>query len=671
MTGTKRAKGKKRIEADVEAFRWDGPGGARRGSDAPVAALLALTGTLVVARTDGTTEALPVAEGPGPLLEGARRVWRTETPLNALAWGFGEVLGAAGDRIVRLGPDGSLRDGPAFDGVVGALCARVGKVFAVAGDAVHTLDRQGEEWAIVRSTPLPFDGCHDLDVDRTGRYALAVRKPSPEGVVVDLETGGQVGAVAVAKWEAKDVADVYARFSPVADNVYRFASRSDEVDKLAKLGRSGRKITVRPLLGQPSAWCTPVASSPDGRHVASRQSGVGVLVWDLATERHVLFAELDDADRYDKFARSASRAPVSARALGDGVKVTRWAHLPVPDGDTTAVAVAPGARYAAVGGADGSVVVIDGATRRIEHGDGTVRQPALRTRVIRCDPERKTYGVGVFGDGVWLGHAYTGATRVTAVELATGEPRDLDITGITPWGCAVSGDTLAVRHADGVRGYDRASLAPLWESADLLPDHDHHRFHDGLLLGRRITEDKAVVLARYDPRTGTRAADLTLACDGRPLRPESIAYDPRTGDVAVRADCEGKERWHLCRADAPTVHLPVFETVIGAQGVGITRDEHGWHVLPFRDPDTPVASGLTTAGLALVYPRLHVDVARGLAVGQDFNRRLGLWRLDGSAFRLFDGLGEAEATGFAFTDDGLWLHSYKGDSLYLLNLPEI
>ncbi|WP_148085926.1 hypothetical protein [Actinocorallia herbida] len=669
MTGTKRVEGKKRAVVDPAAFRWDPPG-AEAVSAAPVCALLALTGTLVVARADGAVEAVPVAEGPGALLGRPRALRRSGPPLTALAWGFGEVLGAAGERIARIGADGVLRDGPGLGAPIGALCTRAGKVFAVAGDAVHTLDRAGEGWAVVRRTPLPFDGGHDLDIDRNGKYALVCRRPR-EGVVVELETGAGVGHLRPGGHAAKTTTELYGRFSPVADNVYRFSSRAHHVDKLARLARSGRSLGFRHELEQPSTWCTPVASSPDGRHVASRQSGVGVLVWDLATERQVLFAELDDADREAKYARSARRAPVAARALGDGIGITRWAALPVSDGAALAIAVAPGARYAAVGGADGSLTVVDGATRRIEHGDGRVRQAAVLTGVVPTGPAARH----AFGrDGTWTGLAEDG--RVTTVDLATREVRalgSLDLIGLVVLGLAVEDDVLVVTHAAGARGHDRATLAEVWNADDVLAGLPRPTYSGGVLLGHPDAGEWPRALIRYDPRTGERDGDLTLACEDGTFAAGRIVRDRRTGDVAVLGACvwHQRPRWHLFRDGSPAVHLPAFDAVVPEVFAGISRQEGSWSLHPLANPDEPLASGLTEGGLSFIYPALHVDLARGLAVGQDFTgRRLAVWRLDGSAFHLHDGLGEAWSTGYAFSDDGaLWLHSHKGDSLYRAVLP--
>ncbi|WP_460303408.1 WD40 repeat domain-containing protein [Actinocorallia aurea] len=668
MTGTKRTK-RKNPAFDPEAYRWE-PDGEVGGSDAPVLALLALTGTLVVARADGTVEAVPVADGPGPLMGGPRLLGRSEPPVTALAWGFGEVLGAVGDRIVRIGA--GLREGPDLGAPIGALCTRDGRVFAVAGDAVHTLDRDGDAWTVSRRTPLPFDGAHDLDVDRNGRHAVVCRRPR-DGVVVELETGAQIGHLRPAQHAVKTTNEMYARFSPVADNVYRFSSREHSVDKMARLARSGRTLGFAHDLHQPSSWCTPVASSPDGRHVASRQSGVGVLVWDLATERQVLFAELDDADRQAKYARSARRTPTAARALGDGIKITRWAGLPEIDGDASAVAVAPGARYAAVGGADGTVTVVDGATRRIEAGAGRVRQPPLLTGIVPVGPtERRGFAGGAF-----LGVAKDG--RVVSVDLATREVREhgaLDLTGIVVLGSdvAVEDDVFVLKHWEGHRAYDRETLAEVWRTDDISSAYPRQFSSGGLLLGYPDEGEPPRALIRYDPRTRERGQDLPLVCEHGAFAPEDAVGVPGTQDVAVLGECfpGRRARWHLFHNGEPAVHLPPFEAVLPEIGAGITREEGTWSLRPFLAPDRPLASGLTDGGLAGIHRAMHVDLARGLALSRDATgHRLAVWRLDGSAFHLYDALGEAWSTRYAFADDGtLWFHAYKRDSLYRLILPE-
>ncbi|WP_344244988.1 hypothetical protein [Actinocorallia libanotica] len=629
-------------------------------------ALLALTGTLVVAREDGTVEALRVGEGPGPLLDGLCTVWRSEVPVGALTWGHGEVLGAAGDRLVRFGADGSLREGPALGEPIGALCTRAGKVFAVAGPAVHTLERAGDAWRTARSTPLPEEGHHDLDIDRKGAHAVAVRTPPrrerlpPRGVVVNLETGRQVGRVDVAQWEAESVTEMYARFSPVTDNVYRFATLNHGVEKLARFGGSGRKLRQPwTLQRQPSTLCTPVASCPDGRYVASRQHGIGVLVWDLAIEENVLYAELEDAGQEE---RSAG-----------------WARTSIHDGGTSAVAVAPGLRYAAVGGADGGVTVVDGPTRRIEHADGTVRQPALLDRVIqvggKSGPGRHDrLGEGEFCDGAWFGSSLE-RTSATVVDLDSGETRRLDLGGRRALRTVADKDTLAVVHDRGIVGYDRLTLTEIWDTGMDSAGLRGSAYSGGLVLAHQLSGDGNGRIIRYDPRTGRSESSPDLVCRGRTFGVEEMELHPDTGDMAVLASCDGSTpAWHLLRDDAPVTHLAGFTKVIAAQGIGLHEENGTWSLRSLREPDRPLFSGRPDEDLTRFISSVEsmaVDLDRGIAVGQEImGRRLAFWRLDGSAFQIIDGIGEVWADRFSFTDDSLWLHSRRGDRLYRLDLPD-
>lgn len=75
-----------------------------------------------------------------------------------------------------------------------------------------------------------------------------------------------------AAWQAKGVHEIDARFSPQGDHVFVAYSRAHWP---LKLSYRGRKVGQ---LEQPSAWCTPLAASPEGRWLAARQSGVGVIV---------------------------------------------------------------------------------------------------------------------------------------------------------------------------------------------------------------------------------------------------------------------------------------------------------------------------------------------------------------------------------------------------------
>ncbi|MEO3786013.1 WD40 repeat domain-containing protein [Actinocorallia sp. B10E7] len=419
MTGQRT---RKRASSSEEDLRWGAEPGAEPSErpQAPVLALLALTDALIASHADGHVIVHPVGEALGAPWE----LCRTDPPLSSLAFCGGELVGASGNRLVRVAPDGTMPDPLELDAPVGAVISRAGRVYAVAGDAVHTF----EDWRPVHRTPIPLSNCHDLDVDRRGKHVVVCERPG-SGYVVELGTGIVVGHCGITAHERKTVTETYARFSPVTDNLYRASSRAHRVTKLARLGKSGRALGWKHNLEQPSTWCTPLASSPDGRYVASRQSGTGVLVWDLRTERQVVFAELDDARYQEKFTKRMRREPVAVQPFGDGsVKVSRWAALLDRDGEATAVAVAPGARYAAVGGRDGTVTVIDVRTRRIERSDGLVQQPACLSALVEVgDPSAWS-----FTGGSWIGFFPEREPHV--VDLATGQtisPDTADVQNLT------------------------------------------------------------------------------------------------------------------------------------------------------------------------------------------------------------------------------------------------
>jgi len=655
MTGRKT---RKRALSPEEEFRWAAEPEAEQPepSEAPVLALLALTDALLASHADGSVlvHSIDALGTPWELC-------RVDPPMHAMAFCDGELVGASGNRLVRVTPGGTVSEPLELDAPVGAVVARAGRVYAVAGGTVYTF----EDWKPVHRTPVPLSDCHDLDVDRRGKHVVVCERPG-KGYVVELGTGTVVGHCNLAADARKTVTETYARFSPVTDNLYRASSRAHKVEKLARLGRSGRTLGWRHDLDQPSTWCTPLASSPDGRYVASRQSGVGVLVWDLRTERQVVFAELDDSVHQEKFAKRMRREPADVRPLGEGsVKVTRWKALPERDGEATAVAVSPGARYAATGGRDGTVTVIDVRTRRIERGDGLVRQPACLSEVVEIgDPM-----AGSFTDGSWVGISAEGELHV--VDLATGRassPGSVDVRGMSRSRLHLEENEIVVTDGREARAFDRRTLAPVWRAEDPLPGCGPLHYSGSELLAFDEPGGEIRLIRRYRPRTGERL-------DGPPVtrEPGFLVVDDlmlsRAGRFAARARFGyGNTYWYMLSPDGePGPLLPEDLRPLPDGEHAVVSGVQGWQVLSLSDPRTPLH---VVDDLEITLGTAHVDLAAGLVAGQDLHTgRLYVWTVDGGPVASFDGFGEARASEFAFTDGGLWLLSRGQERLYRLALP--
>lgn len=191
-----------------------------------------------------------------------------------------------------------------------------------------------------------------------------------------------------------------------------------------------------------------------------------------------------------------------------------------------------------------------------------------------------------------------------------------------------------------------------------------------MLLATAQEGDQPRLLRRYDPRTAVFEPDLPVTCENGTFHPIGYRFDPETGDVVLTGECvrRGGNKAHLFRGGTGQgVHLPANDVEVRGAAIGVRRTPEGWSLYRLGDPGTTLVA-LSDRGLGLRIPELHVDTARGWAVGQDYGgRRFALWRLDGSAPHLYDALGES----YALTDDALWLLTgQRGkETLYRLALP--
>jgi hypothetical protein len=674
-----------RAEPVHRAGRFSWPVGAGQGPapesaarpGGPVVSLLALADALLAAYADGRIVVYPVRIDAEPVLGGSAELCRLDGPAVGMVFCGGEVVAAAGSRLERVRPDGTVLEALELDAPVGALTARRGRIYAVAGDTVHVLERDGGErgdgWTWVYRTAVPLSDCHDIDVDRRGKHVVVCQRPGL-GSVVELETGAVVGHCNQPASDRKTVTESYARFSPVTDHLYRASSRAHWLEKLAKLGKSGRSLGWKHRLTQPSTWCTPLASSPDGRYVASRQSGVGVLVWDLQDAAQVLFAELDDAPEQEKFAKRMRREPAVVKQLGPGaVTVKRWQTLPGQDGETTAVAVAPGAAYAATGDRHGVLTVVTGRTRRIEQSDGRLRQRGCRSAVIPVD------GVltSTFTATEWIGISADGT--VTVVDLATAQahsPGSVDLEGLTGTGPAlhVDGDELVLIGGPNAGAFDRRTLACVWRADAPLPDCHDLSYSGTELLAVDKPDGPARRIHRYQPRTGDHTLGPTVRSDPADSWISGVVRSHRTGGffVHTRQRSDGDQRWYQVLPDGELgARLPRRARMLPDGKHAVSSSVSGWQLFDLESPDRP---GTVVDDIEVALGRPHVDPALGLVAADDFHtKRVHIWTVAGEPVASFDGVGENLLRSLAFAGGSLWLHSWRQRSeqhwLYRLDMP--
>lgn len=672
---------KNQVSEPVADFRWEaGPAPELRElPDAPVLALLALTDVLLASHADGRVVVYPVAAGAGQLFGAPWELCSLDPPATALAFCGGEVVAASGSRLARVMPDGTVLAPSALDVTIGAMVARNGRVHAVAGDTVSTFERDGDGWSTVHRTPVPLSNCHDIDVDRRGKHVVVCQRPH-SGYVVELGTGTVVGRCNMPASQERAVSELYARFSPVTDHVYRAASRAHHVEKLGKLAKSGRSLGYQhELRGQPSAWCTPVATSPDGRHLVSRQSGIGVVVWDLQTDQEVLCAELDDAPTQEKFGKRMRVAPAAVKPMGpNAITVTRWQNVPEQDGEATAVAVAPGARYAATGDRHGVLTVVDTRTRRIEQSDGRVRQPGCLSTVVPVSEAK----VSTFTATEWFGVAPDGT--VTVVDLATGETRsavvDVPHDDLQDTVLQVDGDELVLTGRRTACAVDRRNLTPTWRVDDPLPGCGRLSYSDSELLAVEEPADSPALgrsrqIHRYQPRTGGHVVGAAIQFEDAADWVDRLMVSRQAGRFYVHASLRSAPSLHwypLLPGGELGACLPKGSRMLADAVHAVVTSKSGWAVFGIDDPERPVA---VVDDVDPTLGRHHVDLAAGMVATQDVHtRRIYVWNLDGKPVASFDGVGEASVSSFAFADAALWLLTIPGRHhterlLYRLDMP--
>ena len=565
----------------------------------------------------------------------------------------GDLLVSSESRVIHLGPLGEVLATLDLEAPVAALTGRLGRAYAVAGATLFVIERGDAGLHAVHRVALPLPRAHDLDVDRMGAHALVVEDPHA-CKIVEIATGEVVGCRGPAAWLAKGVREIYARFSPLTDHVFVAYSRAHH---MYKLSYRGHKVVE---LDQPSTWCTPLATSPDGRWLAARQSGVGVVVWHLVDERQVLFAELDAATPHQaKFAKRARALPAAIKDLGGGMlNVARCRAAPELAGEATAIGVAPGATYVVTGGRDGHVTVIHEASRRIERSDGMVVQEACLAVTVQlsADGQRLRFGADL------VSVALDGA--VTIIDLDTGAcraPGKLEV-GAT-FRVHEGGADLVVIEGRTARAFDRETLAPRWAFEDPLPECEHLDFDGTTLIGLADLGGAARALHRFDPRTGAAAAPVALTLLGTGLRTQGgVSIEGGRGKVLVHGVCtDGYSRSFPLAADGSVGEaldgelLPDFEHLLAP------RSRSGWTIVRVGEPSAIVASAEVKD---VSIGRLHVDLGVHRAVAADMHtRRVHVFTLEGEPMASLDALGETthHSATFNFGSTARWLWVLERD----------
>ncbi|APR82871.1 Hypothetical protein A7982_08220 [Minicystis rosea] len=609
---------------------------------APIESLLALTGAVLATHTDGRVLVHPISPDH---LGVSWELCRLDPAAIALVLVKGDLLAASGSRVLHLGLGGEVLAALDVEAPVSALAGRLGRAYAVAGAALVVIERGDAGLRVVQRIALPLARAHGVDVDRTGEHALVVEDPRA-GKVVEIATGKVVGDLGPAAWMAKGVREIDARFSPVSEHVLAAYNRSHHPQKLSY---RGRKVAE---LQQPSAWCTPLASSADGRWLAARQSGVGIIVWDLVDERQLLFAELDaETPHQAKFAKRMRAQPASIQDLGGGfLRVSRWRAVPELEGEATAVGVAPNGAYAVTGGRDGHVTVIHEASRRIERSNGAVLQKASLVATVPVPAEGRWLRIGadllcMATDGtISIVDLDTGALRTPGKITAGPMPR-----------VYARGSDLVIIEERTARAFDRETLAPRWAFEDPLPRCKDLGFDGAAIVGLEDLGGDARALHRFDPDTGA-AAPIALTLQGTRLRTDdTVSVDGGCGKVFVQGICtDGHTRRFLVAADGTLSNalegelLPDFEHVLPSHSLS------GWLVTRAAEPSVIVASA-EVANVTI--GRLHVDLAVRRVVAEDMHtRRVHVFTLTGEPVASLDALGATHFVAtFNFGETPRWL----------------
>jgi hypothetical protein len=500
----------------------------------------------------------------------------------------------------------------------------------------------------------------DLDVDPSGTRAVVIASPRAAHVI-DVATGATIGNLAPPKYRTKRVREVDARFSPTSDHLFAAYSRVHRIQKLSYRGRAVGDLE------QPSAWCTPLATSPDRRWLASRQSGVGVVAWDLTTERELFFAELDPSTPYqEKFAKRGAAEPTAIKQIGGGfIKITRWKAAPELQGEATAIGVAPRCAYVATGGADGHVTIVDEATRRIERSDGRIIQRPVLLQTVALPGNPETAQFCRFGAEVFV---LSREGTVTTVDLTTGEARAPGTIEIDPtFRLHASGDDVVVIDGQRARCYERRSLALRWSHENPLPSCTWMSFDGRLLVGLAEKTGDEQSLVRFDPVAGA-------ALDAIPVSLASTSLH-RDGGGFTLAVAAGRGRW-LLEGHTYDGHRRFFPIAPdGALAAPLEKEAcvlddfahvryseiDSWRIE--RIADRAVVAESTAAGLSLS-GFIAVDLeARRVAACELHTQRVLVLTLEGERVSDIDAVGNVHYyTPFLFAPGAtsLWVHERFG-----------
>jgi hypothetical protein len=624
----------------------------------PTEALLAFTGAIVTSHVEGRIIVHPISRQPPVRLGAPWELCRLDEVAPALCFVQGELVAASGTRLVRIEPSGAILGTIELQAPVTGLVVRAGRVYAAAGLEILQID-PGAGWQIAHRTPLKeVKVVHALDIDRKGRLAVVIQNPFT-GRVFELATGDEVGFFAPSQYEKKFVHEADARFSSVSDHLYVAYNRAHDVYRLTT--RGGKSGKLRPI----SAWPTPLATSPDGRWLAARQSGIGVIVWDLADERQVLFAELDEGPAQEKYAKHARVLPAAARELGPGaIKVTRWRSAPQFEGEATAIGVAPGCAYVATGDRDGQVTLIDTATRRIERSDGRVLQEARLSATVQvpeCWPWRHV------DDQIFFLTPEGGVSFVDLGTAAFTVLGQVDLRDPRPQ-LHVHGEEVVIIDGQRARAFDRRTFEPRWSFDNPLPMCKELTFDGLTLMGLEDLGGTSRALRHFDPRRGELGGSVPVSLEGTKLRLYDLRLWGHRGRYFLQGtyDPEGTTRYYPIAADgrlgpAAPGNARILEDcehvlVDHRSGWWLTHVDKPWHAI--LEAKLDVLSGLA-----------EVDLRnRRVAAPNQQTRRMHVWTLEGAPVLTLDALGWVKEYFFGPGARSLWMLE-AGGALRRFDLP--
>jgi hypothetical protein len=562
---------------------------------------------------------------------------------------------------VRISPSGEILGTIELQAPVAGLVFRAGRVYAAAGVVLYQIDPDAG-WQITHRIQVPdIEEVHTLDVDHKGKRAVVVQNPD-RGRIVEIATG-ECSSFALTKYLEKSVNELDVRFSSQSDHMFAALSRSHQIRKLSPRGHKTGELPLH------STWCTPLASSPEGRWLAARQSGVGIIVWDLADERQLLFAELDDSSGEEKYQRSARVmvAAVKVRPSGS-LKVTRWRPAPEFEGQATAIGVAPGCAYVATGDRDGWVTLVDAATRRIERSDGQVRQEACLSATVQV-PERAMKRR--VGDELFF---LTLEGSLSKVHLATGEQTALANLGLTaPYYLPfyIQGEELIVIAQRRVCGFDLRTFEMRWSFDDPLPMCKRVSFDGLALMGIEDLGGDARALRRFNPRTGELATPVPVSVKGTRIRAGyEMQIHGRNGRYYLDGTCDpsGETRYFPITADGvvgPAV--PERGQILEDLEHVFVADRSSWWLAHVGNPWTPLLKADIKNGQVGF---TEVDLRnRRVAARDPSTWRMHVWTLEGEPVVTLDALGyHGEGSYFGPGASSLWTLE-NGGALRRYELP--